>query len=217
MEELNILKNKEKSKILARVVAHLMGDGCVTNKYFAYYNKNETLLNDFEKDIYKLFGKIHIIRGKTNSGTSLLMVCKKPLLNFLKHLISDYRSFALYIPKFIDNKILQKEFLSSFYDDEGCVGLRNFRKTNEIKRNLTLSSNSLQLLREIKNILVNNFLIFSNKISKYVKIVEDKKFTNYVLSITGKENFIKFKEEIGFSHPLKIKRLNKMINSYIRK
>ncbi len=33
-----ILIDLNKSKILAKIVAHLMGDGCVTNKYFAYYN-----------------------------------------------------------------------------------------------------------------------------------------------------------------------------------
>ena len=45
----------------------------------------------------------------------------------------------------------------------------------------------------------------------------EKKFTNYVLSITGKENFLGFRNEIGFSHPNKINRLNDLINSYIRK
>lgn len=50
-----IFTDKEKTKILARVVAHYMGDGCVTNRYAAYFNKNETLLNNFEKDILTLF------------------------------------------------------------------------------------------------------------------------------------------------------------------
>lgn len=217
MDYSDIFKNKEKLKVLSRIVAHLMGDGCVTNKYFAYYNKNECLLNNFEKDVHTLFEKIHITKGKTNSGTRFLMISNKSIINFLKSLISDYRSFSLYTPKFISNKNLQKEFLCALYDDEGCVALRIFRKTNEIKRNLTLSSNSLRLIEEIKEILTNNFEIISNKISKCVKNKDSREFVNYVLSITGKENFIKFKEEIGFTHPDKIRKLNLMIHSYIRK
>jgi len=97
------------------------------------------------------------------------------------------------------------------------VGLRIFRKTNEIKRNLTLSSNSLNLIKQIKKILETEFGVISNKIIKYTKEKDGKLFTNYVLSITGKENFIKFREHIGFTHPDKIIRLSLMINSYKRK
>ena len=217
MDFIEILSDLEKSKILARIVAHLMGDGCVTERYFAYYNMNDLLLENFEKDTLSLFRDIHIIRGKVNSGTQLVQVQNKPILNFLRSLIKDYRSHYLHIPKFIDKKELQKEFLGAFYDDEGCVALRIFKKTNEIKRNITLSSNSLTLLEEIKKILQENFNIKSNKISKYTKKVGNKEFVNYVLSITGKENFIKFREEINFIHPLKKEKLEIMINSYIRK
>jgi hypothetical protein len=117
----------------------------------------------------------------------------------------------------INNRPLKKEFLVAFYDDEGCVSLRIFKKTSEIKRNLTLSTNSKVLIEEIKKILEKDFQIKSNKIYKYVKKGKNKDFINYVLSITGKENFEKFREEIGFSHPRKITRLNEMIDSYIRK
>ncbi|GBE20384.1 hypothetical protein BMS3Abin17_01123 [archaeon BMS3Abin17] len=217
-----ILKNEKKSKILVRIVAHLMGDGCVTKRYFAYYNKDKILLENFEKDVLNLFKKIHFTRGRTNSGTSFLMIQNKPLLNFLKSLISDYRSHHLYLPKFIKNKEFQKEFSQSFYDDEGCVALRIFKKTKEtketkeIKRNVTLSSNSLKLIQEIKQILKNTFEIESNKISKYVKKRDSKIYINYVLSITGRDNFVKFRDKINFTHPTKSRTLDKMIASYIR-
>ena len=51
----DVLKNKEKSKILAGIVAHLMGDGCVTNKYFMYSNKNPLLLENYEKNFLLIF------------------------------------------------------------------------------------------------------------------------------------------------------------------
>lgn len=212
-----ILTNKEKSKVLARVVSHLMGDGCVTNKYFAYYNKNLILLSNFQEDINTLFKNIHLIKGKVNSGTSFIMIQNKEVNNFLKSLLRDYRSHSLQMPNFVNKIELQIEFLKALYDDEGCVALRTFKKTNEIKRNLTLSSNSLILLQEIKRILENNFNINSNKILKYTKTRGSHQYINYVLSITGKENFINFRDKINFNHPNKKRKLDLMINSYIKK
>jgi len=58
-----IRADREKIKALARVIAHLMGDGTVSKKYFAYYNKNQYLLDKFEIDLHALFGKIHCIKG----------------------------------------------------------------------------------------------------------------------------------------------------------
>lgn len=212
-----ILKDKEKLKVLARIVAHLMGDGCVTKKYFAYYNKNLVLLEGFQKDLCLLFDNLHFTKGKVNSGTSFLMLQNKQINLFFKSLLSDYRSFSLTMPKFVNTPDLQREFLRALYDDEGCVALRTFKRTNEIKRNITLSSNSIYLIQEIKEILFNNFGINSNQIYKYVKKRDAKEFVNYVLSITGRDNFIKFREEIGFTHPNKLCKLDLMINSYKRK
>lgn len=208
-----IIGNLEKSKALARIVAHLMGDGCVTPRYF----ENQELINGYEKDILGLFKGVHIIRGKMNSGVKIIQIQNKKVNLFLRSLLGDFRSFSLEIPKFINSKELQKEFLSSFYDDEGCVALRVFKKTGEIKRNITLSSNSLKLLEEIKEILKESFQIETNNITKYEKRAGNKTFTNYVLGITGKENFIKFKEEINFFQPGKRERLDTLIDSYIRK
>lgn len=217
MTHFEIFQNLERSKKLAKIVAHLMADGCVTNRYLRYCNKNKTLLQNFKRNFESLFQNTHFIEGTTNSKTNFVQVQNKEIISFLREILSDFRSSNLQFPKFIDNLLLKKEFLIAFYDDEGCVSLRIFKKTKEIKRNLTLSSNSEILIRKIKEILEKDFLIKSNKLYKYVKKRGGKTFTNYVLSITGKENFEKFREKIGFSHPEKIIRLNEMINSYIRK
>ncbi|MEK6891205.1 MAG: LAGLIDADG family homing endonuclease [Nanoarchaeota archaeon] len=211
-----ILQDIEKSKILSRIVAHLMGDGHINHRYLRYNNKEEFLLNQFQNDMGSLFKDLHFIKGKVNSGTSFVQVQNKPIIFFLNSLAPDFRSYNLLFPKFVNNLELKREFLKALYDDEGCVGLRTFKKTNEIKRDITFSSNSLKLIEEIKNMLKEDFDITSNKVSKYVKTREDKIFTNYVLAITGKYNFESFRDEIGFYHPIKANKLNLMINSYIR-
>ena len=211
-----IFKDNEKIKNLVMIVAHLMGDGCVSKKYFAYYNKNKILLNNFERDITKLFGPIHLIKGSMHSGVSYIMVQNKALFDFFSSLIKDYRSFALEIPDFINSKELKKEFLSALYDDEGSAPIRIFKETGEIKRNVSVSSNSLKMIEQIKAILLNDFSIVTNKISKNLYHRNSKIFTNYILNITGKDNLERFSKEIGFSHPDKSVKLNLMINSYIR-
>lgn len=212
-----IFKDLEKLKILSRIISHLMGDGCVSKKYFAYYNKNETLINNFKEDINSIFSEVHFITGKVNSGTPFVMVQNKPIFNFLTSIVKDYRGFALEVPDFLKTKELQIEFLKAIFDDEGCVGLRIFKKTNEIKRNVTLCAKSELFLSQIKGILEENFLIKCNKLTKCVKKKDNKEFDYYVLSITGKENFEKFRDKINFYHPEKKLKLDILINSYIRK
>lgn len=86
-------------------------------------------------------------------------------------------------------------YLRSLFDDEGCVALRIFDKTKEWKRSITLSSNSFRLLKEVKFILEKDFLIFLNKIIRNKKSIKDRCF---VLAITGRENFDKYANLIGF-------------------
>jgi len=213
-----LLKDKEKMKVLTRVIAHLMGDGCVSKKYFAYYNKDDFLLENYKKDLINLFGNLHIITGEVNSGTKLIQNQDKEILNFLKSLVGDFRSFALRFPVFLKDICLKKEFLSVIYDDEGTVALRIFKKTNEIKRNLTIASKSKKFMEDIKKILEKDFKIKCNKIGFSIrKFPNNKEFVTWNLSITGKENFLKFRDKINFNGPIKRKKLDLMINTYIRK
>jgi len=212
-----LMQIPEKKIVLVRLIAHLMGDGCVSKKYFACYNNNKTLLDNFKKDVISLFGNIHLVSGKVGLNTSFYMVQNKPIFLFLTSLVADYRSFSLKIPEFVNETNSQKEFIRALFDDEGCVAQRTFKKTGEIKRNITFTAKSKLFTEEIKKVLETSFNIQSNKINEYTKIWGDKRFVIYTLSITGKENFIKFRDEINFSHPLKKSKLDIMINSYIRK
>jgi len=202
---------------LARIVGNLMGDGNVSKRYLRYNNKNTFLLDNFKKHFLFLYPETHFIYGKVNSGTSFVQVQNKKIIEFLLNLCGDFRSQNLKFPNFLTSKEMKVEFIRAIFDDEGCVALRTFQKTNEIKRNLEIASKSKSFLIEIKEILESDFKIKCNQIISFNRILDKKEFVTYKLSITGRENFIKFKDNINFCHPDKKNKLNLMISSYIRK
>lgn len=206
-----------KSISLVKVIGHLMGDGYVSKRYLRYNNKNLFLLDNFKKHMSNVFGDIHFIEGKVNSGTKFVQVQNKKIIPYLFTLCTEFKSEFLRFPSFIHSNENKAMFISAIFDDEGCVGLRIFRKTNEIKRNLEIASKSKKFLEDIKIILEKDFDIKTNKLISFKRNLNGKEFITWKLSITGKENFIKFKEKIGFTHPEKKNKLEKMISSYIIK
>lgn len=201
------------SKNLARCLAKICGDGHANSKYMRYNNTCKELLNEFEEDIKKEFGNIHLTRGKVNSGTSFIQIQRKEILSvFLSHL-NSFKSNEISIPNAIKNSSIDIKiaFIRAFYDDEGCAALRFNKSTQEWKRNITLSSNSFRILSEIKEILC--FLgVISNKI--YRNKPNSSYDKSFVLSITGKENLQIFREKIGFKHPKRLLILDLLLETY---
>ena len=117
---------------------------------------------------------MHFIFGRVNSGTCFVQVQNKAIINFLFKLCKDFKSENLQIPIFIKNIKLKKEFIQAIFDDEGCVGLRVFKKTGEIKRNLEIASKSKKFLEEIKLILEKDFDIKCNRIISFKKNISHK-------------------------------------------
>jgi hypothetical protein len=207
--------DKNSKMILARIVSHLMGDGCVTRRYLRYNNKNVALINNFKRCFLMLFPQAHFIEGKVNSGTSFVQVQNKEIISYLFTICPDFRSDFLKFPQFFDSYETKREFISAIFDDEGCVGLRVFKKTGEIKRNLEMASKSQGFVKDIKDILEKDFMINCNKLISFKRKVNGKEFVTWKLSITGKENFIAFRNKINFFHPIKRKKLDLMIDSYL--
>jgi intein/homing endonuclease len=200
------------SKELARCVAKISGDGYLYYRYIRYNNTCDALLEEFKSDILHLFGPINFTEGKTNTNTPFVQIHGKKIIKVFLDVLPDFHSDFIQLPNIIkkSTKEIKSAYLRAFYDDEGCASLRLYNKTNEWKRNLTLGSNSLNLLKDIKFLLENDFGITSNKIIQN----HQGRDRCFILSITGKENFIKFQEQINFKHPKKIRNLNLMIKSY---
>lgn len=196
---------------MARCIAKICGDGNLSKTNVRYTNTCSVLLEQFKTDMTKEFGKVHFTIGSVKSGTQFVNISSKAIAASFKGFLSSYKSRDISIPSEItENVDLLREFLISYFDDEGCASLRLDKKTNEWKRNVTVASNSIKMIMQIKSTLESVFGIYANTIIKDSK--GDKIW--YVISITGKSNFIVFKEELGFTHPRKAKRLELILKSY---
>ena len=188
---------------LASIHAYLCADGYVirnpiTQKHKYYYiglrNTNIILLKDFQNKFKQVFALMPII---TNDGR-----CKIQNKNIFFQLTKDfsYYSDEWSLPKLSLEKL--KCWLRSYYDCDGWVEVQKSKS-----RVIGLESINKNGLEQIKNSLLR----FGIKASE----VKKRKNRNiYCINICGKDNIIKFKENIDFLHPNKNKKLLEAINSY---
>jgi hypothetical protein len=201
------------SENFARCLAKICGDGNLSQRYLRYCNTCPDLLDEFKEDMRAEFGEVHFIEGKVNSGTSFVQIQNRHVLSAFSSQMKSFKSRDIFMPVSVKNSYseVQLAFIRAFYDDEGCAALRLNKSTQEWKRNITLCSNSVQILKEIKEILLS-LEIFTNKIYRNEK--KSNYDSSFILSITGKRNFLLFKEKIGFKHPRKAALLKLIVKSY---
>lgn len=118
------------TKEKARLIAHLIGDGCVykvkTNYNIKYEVKDQELLQQFEEDIISVYG-LPVIKGFNPSGKTgelipLVLLRSKRAFEDLKR-YCEYASATWWVPIQIleAEESLKKEFLRALFDDEGTV------------------------------------------------------------------------------------------------
>jgi len=195
----------EMSKELARILAHIFGDGCLSisrKKYInlQYYNQNKELLNNFRRDIISLFNANHIYEG-TNKKTSFLRFSSSIGLIF-NQIVNSFNSKDSRIPDIIkkaDNEY-KIEFIKSFFDDEAHV------KYKPPERNIELALSNKKFLMDMK-ILLKSFDIDTTKI--YAS--RQRGFRRYTVYIRNYHNLKKYYQYIGFNHKRKQDMLKRII------
>jgi hypothetical protein len=191
-------------KNLAAVHAYLCADGYVIrnpptqiHKYYriGFRNTNLILLKDFQDKFEKSFSiKPRLLKGER---------CELGSRELYELLTKEFGSFYSWHWK-MPNLSLEnsKIWLRAYFDCEGWVTVEK-RKNRNIGLDCVNKQGIKQARKALKIIGINSKLKFRDK----------KKI--YRLYIFGKENIIKFKQEIGFLHPSKKEKLDNAINDYM--
>ncbi len=178
-------------------VAHFLFDGEIKYSGCFYHNRNQALIKKVEQSV-KDFYDFEPKRYK-NKLTGVFRICyfNVAFAVYIKEKSEELLRNIRYSPK-----KLKREFLKSFFDDEGCMDfrpLKNLRRIRGYQKNVSV-------LHLVQNLLMD-FGISSNV-----------KQPNEVV-ITGKTNLAKFQKEINFSSGVRIngKRSNSIWKKSIEK
>lgn len=163
---------------MVHLVAHLLFDGEISRTRCAYNNRSVALIMRVERlmsEVYD-FKPSHYYNKMT--GVSRVTYSNVALSFYLNKKSRELLRIIKKMP--LDFK---REFVRAFFDDEGCMDYR----PKENRRAVRGYQKDVRILKIIKTLLVD-FNISS-------RIV----FPNEVV-IVGKENLIRFGQEINFSH-----------------
>jgi len=176
---------------LAYLMGLLIGDGSLTYTHsFNFTNKDEFLKKTFQKVISELFN----YKAKTKKQDTEHFVSSLYLRDFLKFLGLDYvQSYHKEVPESILKapKNIVKAFLQGLFDTDGTADNKY--------GNVTLSTSSSKLAKQVHIILLNFGIISSLKVKK------TSRRPSYNVRITGLDS-IKFHDKIGFRLPKKAER-----------
>ena len=199
------------SKSLARIIAHLLGDGHLGSKNNktikgGYYNQEKILRESFKEDLSKIF-KVKNIQERINKTTPFVLIPSSASW-ILFQIIRDYNSYTARVPKFIkeSTKPIKKEFIMAFLDDEAHV---RYAPPN---RNIEITLSNSLLLEDVKELLRE----FNVGLSKtYHKKIRG--FNVYYFFIKNYHNIKRYHDTIGCLHPKKRFKLLQIIKNPGRK
>lgn len=164
------------------LVGHFMFDGQLPRTVCAYNNRSQVLINCVIRGMKKYLNVVdYKIYHNTFTGVVRVSYNNVEIASFIKTKTQELLDYILLATR--ENKI---SFLVSFFDDEGSI---NFRNNGRAVRGY---QHSYKILGIIQKLLYD--LGIQSKIDK--KQVE--------ISISKKENLIKFQKIINFSPGLRV-------------
>ena len=221
------MKNRERLKLLANIVGHIQGDGCIsfrrpsrTSKniypWMRFNNSCTPLIGILAKEIRALFPYAHIfIKERTYpKGNYFLQVCQSKIVYEFINLGADEHD----VPEWIKNSShsVKESYLKALFDDEGTVycGIRKCKnRSSYITKSIQMTTTSKKLAFGIRDLLIELKMRPYFTIGKY-KINDGEDFAPYfTIGLTNNESILKFNEMINFDHPIKKEKLISMINN----
>jgi hypothetical protein len=165
------------NKELVNLVSHLIFDGEIKHSGCVYNNRNQALLDKVETSMSHLYEFRPIKYTNPLTGVKRISYFNVALAIYLKEKSVELLKKISNLPK-----LLKKEFLISFFDDEGCIDFRIYRNLRRVRG----------YQKDVK------ILLLVQKLLKDFGIESAIHKPNEVV-IIGKSNLEKFQKEINFS------------------
>jgi intein/homing endonuclease len=197
---------------LGYVLGSIAGDGFIINSSIGMNVKDKDFALAFREAFEREFnkeGKLHFYNG---------------LWRIIFHsveLVNLFRNFNMFNLIKEGNREVKCAFLRGFFDSEGSASLNIIRGKGHADRKIEIANKNYKLLLFCKNLL-ENLGIETRKMDKRIR--EERFFKNRKLPILeyfrftlkeNKDNFLKFRNLIGFSIKRKQEKLESIINSYL--
>ena len=207
----------------AEILGHICGDGCMKKDYLnkggkiGYINSEPKLIEDFKNLVKKVFGDIEpyvnirdertkVKFGKPRYTKANYYIVYPTILVLVFLSVFKGKEKELELPKeVLYNDSLKKTFIRAIFDDEANIIVKN--------KKIQVGMISENFVIDLKNML-NDLGLRTTKIMKReMETNLSKNYKYYRFEVLGSESIKKFKEEIGFKHPLKSKRLDEIIEN----
>ncbi|MFH1903497.1 MAG: DNA gyrase subunit A [Candidatus Omnitrophota bacterium] len=188
---------------LAFLLGALVSEGSFHQKQIIFNNKDFDFYRKVKSIVEQQFGGVKLYERKIKGGCLEFSLYHQRAVEFLINVgLKAVRSEGKAIPFSVlrSKKETIKSFLKGLFEGDGSVVVHKDKRHGGRSVELTYTSKSERLIKELK-ILLLNFGITSTLPYR------DKRNGCYKLSLTGVENIKKFKEEIGFFSEKKQSRL----------
>ncbi len=194
---LKIKTPKTATPELCQLLGYFVGDGHVSNKKVSFFDENLKVIRNYQNLLKSIFEVKPLIKKVKNCY--ILNVFSRNLAKFFISMNLRKKSPKCEIPKIVlrsPNKHIAR-FIKGLFDAEGyilkdCIGITTFSK---------------KLILQLKLLLLRFGITshFRTKMSKSKLVFSKNKC--YTLLIWDPKSIRIFKEKIGFSHPVKNKKL----------
>ncbi|MBV5346640.1 hypothetical protein JZU46_00185 [bacterium] len=209
---------------LAYLFGLIIGDGCLSidksgRKYrIIFTNIDKELLQSFEQLMFKYFNILPTDRNHKDRAPQLSYYCKKLVMFLLRCGFTKTTALDKKIPSVIkkSSKYCFIAFIQGLMDTDGSCYIQEHSKSDHCE--ISLSTSSIQLAREVQSLLLNIGIISNFNVSKKAcnakllgRVKESICATGYKVRITGRRN-IEVAAKVGL---FKLERKNKLLNTYI--
>jgi DNA gyrase subunit A len=194
---------REMSQQLAFLLGALVSEGSFHSKQILFNNKDQDFYARVKVIIEELFPSIQIYERDIAGGCRELSIYEQKVVLFLKNIgLADVRSVSKSVPWSVLQSTSEdvSAFLRGLFEGDGSIQCKRDRRHGGESIELAYTSKSRRLVHELKVVLLNFGVVTSD-------FYQDKRNGCYKLIIAGRENILRFYEEIGFYSRRKNDRL----------